>query len=96
MCGRFAQFSSRDDYFVSLGLEGNAITFDLEPIGRYNVAPGPRVLLLHFEDNAYSLDPVYWGYDPEWWQKPPLIKGAAWKNGKYPMLTLFFVQTAVC
>ncbi|AXU98014.1 hypothetical protein CI789_22655 (plasmid) [Erwinia persicina] len=32
-----------------------------------------RVLLLHSEDNAYSLDPVYWGYGPEWWQKPPLI-----------------------
>lgn len=73
MCGRFAQFSSRDDYFASLGLDGDAITFDPEPIGRYNVAPGTRVLLLHSEDNAYSLDPVYWGYDPEWWQKPPLI-----------------------
>lgn len=58
MYGRFAQYSSRDDYFSCLGLEGRTITFDPEPIGRYNVAPETRVLLLHSEDNAYSLDPV--------------------------------------
>lgn len=40
MCGRFAQCSSRDEYFDSLGLKPDEITFDPEPIGRFNVAPG--------------------------------------------------------
>lgn len=45
MCGRFAQYSSRDDYFESIGLKTDEITFDPEPLGRYNVAPGTKVLL---------------------------------------------------
>ena len=40
MCGRFAQYSSRDDYFDSLGLTPDEIIFDPEPLGRFNVAPG--------------------------------------------------------
>lgn len=73
MCGRFAQYSSRDEYFKALGLQPDEITFDPEPIGRYNVAPGTRVLLLNEQDDALRLDPVFWGYGPEWWDKQPLI-----------------------
>ena len=46
MCGRFAQYSSRDDYFDALGIGPEELTRDAEPIGRYNVAPGTKVLLL--------------------------------------------------
>ncbi len=42
MCGRFAQYSSRDEYFDALGLKPDEITFDPEPIGRFNVAPGTK------------------------------------------------------
>lgn len=73
MCGRFAQYSSRDDYFESIGLKTDEITFDPEPLGRYNVAPGTKVLLLNEHDDQLRLDPVYWGYGPEWWDKQPLI-----------------------
>ena len=73
MCGRFAQYSSRDEYFDSLGLKPDEITFDPEPIGRFNVAPGTKVLLLSEREDALHLDPVFWGYGPEWWDKQPLI-----------------------
>lgn len=73
MCGRFAQYSSRDDYFESLGLRADEIQYDPEPIGRFNVAPGTKVLLLNERDQELHLDPVYWGYGPEWWDKQPLI-----------------------
>lgn len=35
MCGRFAQYSSRDDYFASLGMKPDEIIYDPEPIGRF-------------------------------------------------------------
>ncbi|VTT28080.1 Gifsy-2 prophage protein [Klebsiella pneumoniae] len=73
MCGRFAQYSSRDEYFDSLGLKPDEVTFDPEPIGRFNVAPGTKVLLLSEREDALHLDPVFWGYGPEWWDKQPLI-----------------------
>lgn len=73
MCGRFAQYSSRDDYFHSLGLTSDEVTFDPTPIGRFNVSPGTKVLLLNDRNDALHLDPVYWGYGPEWWDKSPLI-----------------------
>lgn len=47
MCGRFAQYSSRNDYFDALGIPEDEIIYDPQPIGRYNVAPGTRVLLLN-------------------------------------------------
>lgn len=73
MCGRFAQYSSRDDYFASLGMKPDEIIYDPEPIDRFNVAPGTKVLLLNERDNELHFDPVYWGYGPEWWDKQPLI-----------------------
>ncbi|XXN66732.1 SOS response-associated peptidase family protein (plasmid) [Enterobacter ludwigii] len=73
MCGRFTQYSSRDEYFDSLGLKPDEITFDPEPVGRFNVAPGTKVLLLSEREDALHLDPVFWGYGPEWWDKQPLI-----------------------
>ncbi|EIM2897199.1 SOS response-associated peptidase family protein [Escherichia coli] len=47
MCGRFTQYNSREEYQVFLGEEAERdIPYDPEPVGRYNVAPGTRVLLL--------------------------------------------------
>lgn len=73
MCGRFAQYRSRNDYFDALGIEDDGLIYDPEPIARYNVAPGTRVLLLNMRDEHLHLDPVFWGYGPEWWHKQPLI-----------------------
>ena len=40
------------------------IAYDPEPIGRYNVAHGTKVLLLSERDEQLHLDPVLWGYAP--------------------------------
>lgn len=96
MCGRFAQSMSRDDYLSFLADERatSAIPRDPEPLGRYNVAPGTRVLLLNERDDELHLDPVHWGYAPSWWNKPALINARGetaatkpmfkhlWKNGR--------------
>lgn len=74
MCGRFSQSLTREEYLSLLANEADRnIAYDPEPIGRYNVAPGTRVLLLSERDEQLQLDPVHWGYAPGWWDKPPLI-----------------------
>lgn len=74
MCGRFTQYNSREEYLSFLGEEAERnIPYDPEPVGRYNVAPGIRVLLLSERRSQLHLDPVHWGYAPEWWNKPALI-----------------------
>ncbi len=74
MCGRFAQSQTREEYLAYLAEEAERdIAYVPEPIGRYNVAPGTKVLLLSERDEQLHLDPVHWGYTPGWWDKPPLI-----------------------
>ncbi|WP_170912314.1 SOS response-associated peptidase family protein, partial [Salmonella enterica] len=74
MCGRFAQSQTREEYLAYLADKADRnIAYDPEPIGRYNVAPGTKVLLLSERDEQLLLDPVFWGYAPGWWDKPPLI-----------------------
>lgn len=74
MCGRFAQAHTREEYLAYQADEANRdITYDPEPIGRYNVTPGTKVLLLSERDEQLHLDPVLWGYEPGWWDKPPLM-----------------------
>ncbi|MDZ7324915.1 SOS response-associated peptidase [Kosakonia sacchari] len=74
MCGRFTQYSNREEYLAFLGGEAEQdIPYDPEPIARYNVAPGTRVLLLNERNHKLHLDPVHWGYAPGWWDKSPLI-----------------------
>lgn len=74
MCGRFAQSQTRKEYLAYLAEEADRdIAYDPEPIGRYNVAPGTKVLLLSERNEQLHLDPVHWGYAPGWWDKPPLI-----------------------
>lgn len=73
MCGRFAQYNSRNEYFDALKIKDDEIIYDPQPIGRFNVAPGTKVLLLNERDEHLHLDPVYWGYGPDWWHKQPLI-----------------------
>ncbi|SYH23816.1 Gifsy-2 prophage protein [Klebsiella pneumoniae] len=51
MCGRFSQSMTREDYLSLLADEADRdIAYDPEPIGRFNVAPGTRVLLLSERD----------------------------------------------
>nr|WP_318384849.1 SOS response-associated peptidase [uncultured Enterobacter sp.] len=75
MCGRFTQFNTREEYLAYLADDAarDIIAVDHQPVGRYNVAPGTKVLLLSEKDSALHLDPVHWGYAPEWWNKQPLI-----------------------
>ena len=74
MCGRFAQAQTREEYLAYLADEAvRDIAYDPEPIGRYNVAPGTKVLLLNERDEQLHLDPVFWRYAPGWWDKQPLI-----------------------
>ncbi|WP_422528617.1 SOS response-associated peptidase family protein [Serratia fonticola] len=77
MCGRFAQVQTRADYLdvMASGLEV-ASGQDNVPIGRYNVAPGTRVILLNQRDGKIYMDPVNWGYGPDWWiemKRQPVI-----------------------
>ena len=74
MCGRFVQSMTREDYLALLADEAELdIPYDPEPIGRFNVAPSTKVLLLSERDEKLHLDPVIWGYAPGWWDKAPLI-----------------------
>ena len=84
MCGRFAQAQTREEYLAYLSDEADRdIAYDPEPIGRYNVAPGTKVLLLSERDEQLHLDPVFWGYAPGWWDKAPLIN-ARRNRGRKP------------
>lgn len=67
MCGRFTQYNTREEYLSWLADESERdIPYDPEPLGRYNVAPGTKVLLLNERDNILHLDPVVWSYAPGW------------------------------
>ncbi|WP_413724629.1 SOS response-associated peptidase family protein [Sodalis sp. RH16] len=77
MCGRFAQFETREEYLEFLNADVEFVgALDGERVGRYNVAPGTRVLLLNQREDKLHLDPVHWGYQPAWAKesgRPPLI-----------------------
>ncbi|WP_212023839.1 SOS response-associated peptidase [Citrobacter portucalensis] len=74
MCGRFSQSMTREDYLALLADESErGIPYDPEPIGRFNVVPSTKVLLLSERDEQLLLDSVLWGYAPGWRGKPPLI-----------------------
>ncbi|SPZ64974.1 Uncharacterised protein [Serratia quinivorans] len=69
MCGRFAQVQTSADYLDVLASDLEfASVLDNVPIGRYNVAPGTRVLMLNQRDDKLHLDPLEWGYGTEWWR----------------------------
>lgn len=56
MCGRFAQSQTREDYLALLAEDiERDIPYDPEPIGRYNVAPGTKVLLLSERDEHHGI-----------------------------------------
>lgn len=78
MCGRFSQSQTRAEYLAYLADEvDSGFSAVPEPVGRYNVAPGTRVLLLSESNDQLKLDPVLWGYSPPWWHKAPLINARA-------------------
>ncbi len=65
MCGRFAQAQTREEYLTYLADEGGRnFAYDPEPIGRYNVAPGTKVLQLSERNKQLLLAPVFWGCAP--------------------------------
>ena len=91
MCGRFSQSMTREQYLAILADEAEQdIPYDPEPIGRYNVAPGTKVLLLSERDEQLHLDPVVWSYAPGWWVRHARIETAAtsrvfkplWQHGR--------------
>lgn len=68
MCGRFTQIKTRADYLEFLASELEFVdALDPVPIERYNVAPGTRVLVLNQREGELYLNPLMWGYGPEWW-----------------------------
>lgn len=74
MCGRFAQSQTREEYLTYLAEEAERdIAYDPQPIGRYNVAPGTKVLLLSERNERLHLDPVHWGYAPGGGTNPRLL-----------------------
>ncbi|CAI2537226.1 SOS response-associated peptidase family protein [Serratia ficaria] len=96
MCGRFAQFHSRDEFLNALQNDPVVITSG-DLYARYNVAPGTPVSLFHHHNDQLQLTPVYWGYSPAWWRtqgKPALINARVetaassrmfsplWKHGR--------------
>lgn len=70
------------------------LPFNSHALGRYNVAPGTRVMLLNRRQGKMKFDPVFWGYKPDWWHKAMLINARAetastgrmfkplWQNGR--------------
>ncbi len=58
MCGRFAQYRYALDYLDALGANAADVRTGLEPraLGRYNVAPGTRVLLLNQQEDGHQPD----------------------------------------
>lgn len=70
----FCTSSTREEYlaYLSDGADRD-IAYDPESIGRYNVAPGTKVLLLSERDEQLHLDPVLWSYARGWWDQAPLI-----------------------
>ncbi len=67
MCGRFAQSQGLADYLRELDAEQDVISgYDNVPIGRYNVAPGSRVLVLHNASDGLRIAPCHWGWAPFW------------------------------
>ncbi|MEG5816066.1 SOS response-associated peptidase family protein [Enterobacter hormaechei] len=96
MCGRFSQSQTRAEYLAYLAGEVDAgFSAVPEPIGRYNVAPGTRVLLLSESNDQLQLDPVLWGYSPPWWHKAPLINARA-ERGPLGKRKLSHAKTIFC
>jgi len=78
MGGRFAQYRTAIDCLEALGANLADFWTGLEtrPLGRYNVAPGSRVLLLKRQDAGLHPDPLICGYLSCWArrvQRPPMI-----------------------
>lgn len=77
MSGQFAQFRRREEYVEFLDLKPDEITYGPEPIKRYNVALGTKELRLNDREGELHLDPVFWIYGHEWWDKQSLVKQRA-------------------
>ncbi|MCT4709186.1 SOS response-associated peptidase family protein [Enterobacteriaceae bacterium H11S18] len=86
MCGRFTQYNTREEYLSWLADEATLdIPCDPTPIGRFNVTPGSKVLLLSERDTTWHLDPVMWSYAPPWWDKKQFINARIETAASSPM-----------
>ncbi|WP_416376776.1 SOS response-associated peptidase family protein [Klebsiella pneumoniae] len=73
MCGRFTQYNSREEYLAFLGEEAERTSRMIRsPSAATTLRPEPCILLSERRSQLH-LDPVHWGYAPEWWNKPALI-----------------------
>jgi putative SOS response-associated peptidase YedK len=63
MCGRFTQFSSRDELTRIFGFDADDAP-DLFP--RYNIAPTQLVAVVLLDDGQRALKPLRWGMIPSW------------------------------
>ena len=67
MCGRFVQYQGIADYLEALAPDRIVVNgYDNQPIGRYNVALGTRVSILHGVDEGLRIDSAHWGWAPFW------------------------------
>ena len=67
MCGRIVQYQGISDYLEVLAPDRIVLSgYENQPIGRYNVAPGTRVSILHGVDEGLRIDAVQWGWAPFW------------------------------
>jgi putative SOS response-associated peptidase YedK len=77
MCGRFTQFSSRDELARLFGFDADGAP-DLPP--RYNVAPTQVVAVVRLDDGRRALRPLRWGLIPSWAKDPAI--GHAFINAR--------------
>lgn len=59
-------FRSLDEYVQELDPQGDLFAkVDKTPIGRYNIAPGTDVPVIHSEPDGPQISPVHWGWKRE-------------------------------
>jgi putative SOS response-associated peptidase YedK len=76
MCGRFTQYRTVVEYLHALRYEKPIDSgVDPEPIGRHNVAPRSRVLVMYETEAGLRMARLPWGFQPFWatGKRPPVI-----------------------
>ena len=87
MCGRIAQYRSKQQYAHEMGWDeyARSLTFS-GPSERYNVPPGSSPYLLHALDGKEHIDAVHWGYHTAWAKekKIPMAVNATIEKARSP------------
>ena len=66
MCGRISQARDLMDYYASLGMPPIEIFKRMPPPRRWNVSPGSEAAVIHSMAVGPTIEPVCWGYRPQW------------------------------